>query len=365
MSSIHVGPSTLRLPRNISLTSSTSPSARYKPHSADILFLGSGNFSLPAAFVLKRMAEIRATRGDLAAERFAQSVIATELETESNCLEDPETQKNVGILRELGVRIQFRVDGQHLQSFFPGQTFSRIQWDCPDVDTGFCDHRGKLAKTIKKTAQSAKAMLREGGTLHFTLITPHGPSTKLWQGTHYGITDVESEGFYLYEGRPRVSGSRRYSYRDERYQVTYSHKKTRGNTLVDAAQLDQMSEFIFVEGDQRTPKRFQAWNWSYQNDYSNRDHPRPVNEGFYSFYSQRPGPAESPTIDPNFDFEAYILQQKQVKASGQLAPKPQRDLSTPVDDFEMSLLDLEEEDLRGNQIRGRLRRLCQDLTKRL
>ena len=246
----------LRAPRVQDTSYSDVP--RELDSNRNILFIGSGNFSLPLAFVNKRTQSIlKSNLGSQAAVRnFTRTVVASEYKTEKECLADPKTAANISRLKSMGVESLYGVDGTRLDEQFAGHTFKRIQWDCPDINTPFCDSRNGLAKAIKKTALAASHLLKEGSTLHFTLITPFA-SSKTWQAVHYQIFRVEDAGYYLNEGAPRISGPRRYT--------SYTHQKTKGDQRVEAAALGEMSEFIFVRHNtQRTPPRYMGTYRGYQ-----------------------------------------------------------------------------------------------------
>ncbi len=310
LSNCSAGRSQSYLPRNTNTSNSTPrPDPATVP---DKLWLGAGNLSLPLTFVLNRMDLIRRTNpgpsGESEAALFPSTVLVTEFKTRRECLQDPETRTNLLALTKLGSPTMFGVDGRKLDETFPGQDFSRIQIDCPDVGRGHCDVRRELPDTIDQIAFSAAGHLKPGSTLHFTLITPEN-SWKVWDAVQYEISRVERHGFYLNEGAPRVSGPRRYTHLGA-LNSTYTHNKTEGPGEVAAALLGEMSEYVYVRDPiQRTPARYLGTTYGYRQRTLGDGTTERVEHGAYPCYIKPPGPPSSPKIQPPsfFDTDRFGL----------------------------------------------------------
>ena len=207
----------------------------------DILVLGDGDFSFAEALVARRERGVGIdTRR--AQPYFARRVIATEYKSEAEVLTNRATVNRIKNLTKKGVEFRFGVDATNIATTFKGRHFSRIQWNCPDLNEPFCDIDSGLSKTLRNFALSAASLQEEGDRLHVSLIAPKtGLGADFWQAMHYGITSMEETGYVLDAIKP--SGSARYSIDLSERKISWEHNKTSGDRAICAAK--DIEELIF------------------------------------------------------------------------------------------------------------------------
>ncbi len=220
---------------------------RFSPSSIDIsgrdcLLLGEGNYSFAITWVSRRIKGI-GVDSERPQPNFGSRVIATNYSSYNECRRTiPNFDSLMNTLKSLNILALFGIDATQIDKHFEGHRFSRIQWNCPDISTPFCEYPPQLSNTLADFFDAASPLQDVGDRTHVTLITPKKmPNSKVWQSMHYGIVDaVEGSGYALSKIKP--SGPIRYV--DLEGNSKYEHQKTYGNTKVLAFE-EGVSEFIF------------------------------------------------------------------------------------------------------------------------
>lgn len=237
----------------------------------DILFLGGGNFSFEETFVHRRTDGIGINSGT-PRPNFASRVLVTEYKSREDCLAIDGVAERIDSLEALGVNFLYNVDAQNIDKTFEGREFTRIQWNGPDIHTGFCDHQSNLPYVLRGFAVSASKLQGEGHTLHFSLIAPEKqPDYAVWQGLHYDITSaIEGSGYTLYAIKD--SGPNRYFHEKGTNTYQYTHQKTADDGIVSAFE-EGVNELIFrrtLDPSARTSSNYIGTVVGYQKVYSQR-----------------------------------------------------------------------------------------------
>jgi len=221
----------------------------------DVLIVGDGNFSFTDTLVHRRMNGV-GIKTEREESLFPQRVLATEYKSREECCEIPGTENTINCLERLGVEFDFGVDATELNTTYSDRTFSRIQWNCPDLNGGFCDDSPNLRNLIPKFIQASSPLQEEGGRVHISLISPNC-NWKTWQAMHYGITSVEGNGYTLHS--VKESGSERYKYETKDGVVKqWVHQKTEGDRTIEAFHKG-VDELVFEKRDNldaRTPTHY-------------------------------------------------------------------------------------------------------------
>lgn len=341
------------------LTSNPFPTSGEKT-----LFIGEGNFSFSLAWLEKHMQALRDEGRYEEAKRLPTNLIATEHKTRSACERDPFTLQNIQRLETLGSLVLFGIDGQTIDTNtdLANYRITRIQANCLDNGHVFCDDDCELPDIILNTAYAASQILETGDTFQLILLTPN-KDWQLWQGVHYEVARVEDAGFYLNEGTPRFTGQIEYP--------TYMHNKTEGDEKVAAAQLDQMTKYVFVKHPtQRTPSRFKSRTWAHKqfptgerDPFTGKRRLVPTQHGYYTYYAALPGRPGSPPIAPPSFFNF-------APSSGQLnrtfIPLERIDeVDESIDEFDSSMACDDYSDFSARQMRTLLRGRCGELVKKI
>ncbi len=256
----------------------------------DVLVVGDGNFTFTEALVHRRInGEGRKTNRE--EPDFPQRVLATEYKTRAGCYSIPGTGSRISSLEALGVEFNFGVDAADLNTTYSGRTFSRIQWNCPDVNGGFCDEDPTLRDLIPRFVQASSPLQEVGGRIHFSLIAPN--NWKTWQAMHYGITSIEGSGYTLHA--IKESGHERYRYETaDGTLMHWIHQKTEGDRTIEAF-YEGVDELIFEKSanfTSRTPKHQVRKLSGFRNDFESSTKYRRTDE-YYSMQRGEPFSSDS------------------------------------------------------------------------
>lgn len=283
----------LRIPFNrYQVLEVESPEKETDPVERDVLIIGDGNFTFTEALVHRRMNGVgrKTSRKE---REFPQRVLATEYKSRKDCYNMPGAKARITSLEALGVQFEFGVDAAKLNTTYPGKTFRRIQWNCPDVDGGFCDDDPALRNLIPTFVESAAPLQEPGGRIHFSLISPSS-NWKVWQAMHYRITSIEGSGYTLHA--IRESGHERYQYETEDGTlIRWFHQKTKGDRTIEAF-YEGVEELVFEKSKNSTsttPRHMIRQLSGFRNDFEEFGYSRKVQRTDHYYSMPRDEPLSS------------------------------------------------------------------------
>lgn len=191
------------------------------------LLIGEGDFSYTEALIKKHQ-ESHPNLG--------KALTATEYAP----IENPKVRERVEALKAKGVKIRQEVDGCKLHEIFKGQTFKRIQWNCPFGDS---KKREEFRKVIPEFFKSCAQLQPIKGRVHVTLMQEKGNDYwKIRQIENPIVRGATAANYRLI--RKRGFGTRRYP--------GYQHVKTDGAM---ARLPDEKREFIFEKVAPKSSKK--------------------------------------------------------------------------------------------------------------